>query len=129
MSMIAFHAWRREFLGLAVTCLIPPPAPSSLAQSARAAAVSGEVTETQSPVFDLLQPGNFSESFEIACSESVEMLSATVSGSDMPLLGRKAMAAQTKDDTTVAPQEKPAKRSLLDLGRSEGQTSELQSLR
>jgi hypothetical protein len=116
MSTIAFHAWRHELLGLAVACLTAAIAPSSLAQSAGAAAVTGEVTETQGPVFDLLRPGNFSESFEIACSESVEMLSATVSVSDMPLLGRKAMAAQTKDDTTAAPQEKPPKPSLLDLG-------------
>src|ERR1017187_3074068 len=85
MSTIAFHAWRHELMGLAVACVTAALAPSSLAQSAGAAAVSGEVTEIQGPVFDLLRPGNFSESFEIACSESVEMLSATVSVSDMPL--------------------------------------------
>src|ERR1039457_6806341 len=107
MSTIAFYARRPEILGLAVAWLTAAIAPSPLAQSAGAAAVTGEVTETQGPVFDLLRPGNFRESFEIACSESVEMLCATVSVSDMPLLGRKAMAAQTKDDLTAAPQEKP----------------------
>jgi len=142
MSKNAFHSWRNS-LGPAVVSLIGMFASSLLAQAAGAGALTGTVTELPSalvgnalitaasarpdqantptteipgPVFNLMPSGNFSERFEIACSESVEILSATVSVSGMPLLGRKAMAAQNKDDTTAAPQEKPAKPSLMDLG-------------
>lgn len=113
MSTNAFHAWRHELLGLALAGMMTAVAPSSLAESAGSAAVTGEVT---GPVLDLLQPGSFSESFEIACSESMEMPPMVARVSEMPLAGGKAIAAQTKGDTTSAPQEQPAKPSLMDLG-------------
>src|SRR5450830_1098877 len=143
MSKNAFHSWR-NFLGPAVVSLIGMFASSLLAQAAGAGALTGTVTElpsalvgnalitaasarpdqantptteTPGPVFNLMPSGNFSERFKIACSESVEILSATVSVTDMALLGwQSAMAAQTKDDKTAAPQDKPAKPSLQDLG-------------
>jgi hypothetical protein len=83
--------------------------------------VGGEVIETRDSMFSPLPSGNFGERFEIACSESVEMLSATVSVSGMPLFGRREMEGQTKDDATAPPQEKPAKPSLMDLGFSPDQ--------
>src|SRR5450756_2186303 len=105
MSKNAFHSWR-NFLGPAVVSLIGMFASSLLAQAAGAGALTGTVTELPSalvgnalitaasarpdqantrtteipgPVFNLMPSGNFSERFEIACSESVEILSATVS--------------------------------------------------
>ena len=143
MSKNAFHIWR-NFLGPAVVCLIAMFAPSLLAQTAGAAALTDTVTEVPvalvgnalittvsarpdqanapsteilGPVVNLLPPGNFSGSFETACFDSVKILSATVNVTDMALLGwQSAMAAQTKDDKMAAPQDKPAKPSLQDLG-------------
>ena len=90
-------------------------APSSLAQTA--ALTNAPSPETLGPVFNLLPPRNFSESFETACFDSVEILSATVDVTGMALPGRRsAMAAQTKGDETAAPQDKAAKPSLQDLG-------------
>jgi hypothetical protein len=143
MSKNAFHTWRNS-LGSAVVSLIAMFAPSLLAQTAGAGALTGTVTdvpvalagnalitaasarpdqanapsmETLGPVFNLLPRGNFSGSFETACFDSVDILSATVNATDMALLGgQSAMAAQTKDDKPAAPQDKAAKPSLQDLG-------------
>jgi hypothetical protein len=144
MSKNALHEWRHDLRGPAVLCLIAAFAPSLLAQTAGAGALTGTVTavpvalignaliaavsarpdqanvpstETLGPVVNLLPPGNFTGSFETACFDFVEILSATVNVTDMALLGRQsAMAAQTKDDKTAAPQDKAAKPSLQDLG-------------
>src|SRR5664280_2223170 len=92
---------RRNPLGPAVASLMVMLAPSSLAATARA----GE--STLDPVVVLMPPGSFSGSFETACLDSVEALSATVNVTDTAGLGRQsAMAVQTKGDETAPPQEK-----------------------
>jgi hypothetical protein len=143
MPKNVFHTWRHSPCP-AVVSLIALFATSLLAQTAGAGpptgtmadvrfALAGNViittasarpdqagvptAETLGPVFNLLPPGSFSGSFETDCFESVEILSATINGADMALLGgQSAMPAQTKDDQTAAPQGSPVKPSLLDLG-------------
>jgi hypothetical protein len=107
----------RNPLGPAVVSLMVLLAPSSLAMTARA----GE--STLGPVVVLMSPGSFSGSFETACLDSVEALSATVNVTDMALLGgQSAEAAQGKDDEAAPPQDKAAKPSLQDLGFPPDQT-------
>jgi hypothetical protein len=100
MSKKALHEWRHDLRGPAVLCLIAAFAPSLLAQTAGAGALTGTVTavpvalignalitavsarpdqanapstETLGPVVNLLPPGNFTGSFETACFDSVDM--------------------------------------------------------
>jgi hypothetical protein len=143
MPKNAFHTWRHSRCP-AVVSLIALLATSLLAQTAGAEAPTGTVTdlpavlvenglsatasarpdqagvptaETLGPVFNLLLPGNFSGSFEAACVDSVELLSATVKDTDVALLGgQSAMSAQVNDDQAAAPRDKPVKPSLQDLG-------------
>jgi hypothetical protein len=144
MSENAFHKWHKDVRGFAVVCLIATFAPSLLAQTVGAGALTGTVTdvpvalvgnaeitaasvspdqtkttftEAQGSTFHLLRPSSFSASFETVGLEFVETPSASFNLADMALLDRKStMAEQTKDDATAAPQNKPAKPSLLDLG-------------
>src|SRR5450759_656091 len=125
MPKNAFHTWRHS-LCPAVVSLIALFATSLLAQTAGAGAPTGTVTdlpavlvenglvstasarpdqagvstaETLGPVFNLLPPGNFSGSFETACFDSVEILSATVNVTDMALFGgRTAHNEHNKDN-------------------------------
>jgi hypothetical protein len=143
MPKNAFHTWRHSRCP-AVVSLIALLATSLLAQTAGAGALTGTIadvrvdlagsalittvgarldhanaptTETLGPVVSLLPPGNFSGSFEAACVDSVELLSATVKDTDVALLGgQSAMSAQVNDDQAAAPRDKPVKPSLQDLG-------------
>lgn len=88
-----------------------------MAQTAR------EGESTLDPVVDLMSPGSFSGSFETACLDSMEALSATVAVIDGALLGgQSAEAAHAKDEKTAPPQEKATKPSLQDLGFPPDQT-------
>lgn len=97
--------------GPAVVSLMLIFAPASFAETAMAA------DSTLDPVVDLVSPGSFRGSFETACLDSVEALSATVNATDTAGLGRpSAEAAQAVDEKAAPPQEKATKPSLQDLG-------------
>jgi hypothetical protein len=100
MSKDAFRI-RRNPLGSAVVLLMVMFAPSPLAQTASAE------ESTQGPVINLMSPGSFSGSFETACLDSVEALSATVNVIDRAASQRAVgggCASQRREDGTASGQ-------------------------
>src|ERR1019366_631535 len=120
MSYEALHTRRNAFQRAALVCVTVAFAPSLSAQTGGAGASTG----IRISAFHLLPPGDFSGTFGVSPLEALERLPGTANITEVALLDpQSATAAQTKDDTTAAPQGKPAQPSLQDLGFPPDQAS------
>src|ERR1019366_3680464 len=120
MSYEALHTRRNAFQRAALVCVTVAFAPSLSAQTGGAGASTG----IRISAFHLLPPGDFSGTFGVSPLEALERLPGTANITEVALLyPQSATAAQTKDDTTAAPQGKPAQPSLQDLGFPPDQAS------
>lgn len=121
MTYEALHARRNAIWRTALACVAAAVAPALSAQTMGAGALTDVMNDA---AFHLLPPGDLSEAFGVSAPEVPERIHETSNITQVAFLdSQSATPPQTKDDTTAAPQGKPAPLSLQDLGFPQDQAN------